>query len=84
MPSVNGKLYGWTDIVITIAGVPVPDIIECNDLDMETKYGAGRYPVRYAKRGITRMVKVVIKNLPVGVSRKIKVKNRKFLWNGRK
>ena len=44
IPYVNGKLYDWADIVVTIAGVPVTGItgIEYKDeQEMEAKYGAG-------------------------------------------
>lgn len=56
VPFINGKLYDWADIVLVIAGVPVTGItgIEYkDDQDIVTKYGAGRYPVGYAKGRIT-------------------------------
>lgn len=56
VPYVNGEVVSWADIVVTIAGVPVTGItgIEYED-DQEVShvYGAGRYPVGYAKGRIT-------------------------------
>ncbi len=63
VPFVNGKLYDWADIVLTIAGVPVTRItgIEYkDDQDIVTKYGAGRYPVGYAKGRITSTGKITL------------------------
>ena len=63
MPVVNGKLYDWADIVLVIAGVPVTGItgIEYkDDQDIVTKYGAGRYPVGYAKGRITSTGKITL------------------------
>nr|DAM28375.1 MAG TPA: putative XkdM-like protein [Caudoviricetes sp.] len=63
VPFVNGKLYDWADIVLTIAGVPVTGItgIEYkDDQDIVTKYGAGRYPVGYAKGRITCTGKITL------------------------
>lgn len=63
MPYVNGKLYDWADIVVAIAGVPVTGItgIEYkDDQDIVTKYGAGRYPVGYAKGRITSTAKITL------------------------
>ena len=63
MPFVNGKLYDWADIVLVIAGVPVTGItgIEYkDDQDIVTKYGAGRYPVGYAKGLITSTGKITL------------------------
>ena len=63
MPFVNGKLYDWADIVLVIAGVPVTGItgIEYkDDQDIVTKYGAGRYPVGFAKGRITSTGKITL------------------------
>ena len=63
VPFVNGKLYDWADIVLVIAGVPVTGItgIEYkDDQDIVTKYGAGRYPVGYAKGRITSTGKITL------------------------
>ena len=63
MPVVNGKLYDWADIVLVIAGVPVTGItgIEYqDDQDIVTKYGAGRYPVGFAKGRITSTGKITL------------------------
>ena len=63
IPFVNGKLYDWADIVLTLAGVPVTGItaIEYKDeQDVTVKYGAGRYPVGYAKGRITATGKITL------------------------
>ena len=63
VPFVNGKLYDWADIVITIAGVPVTGVTAIeykDDQDIVTKYGAGRYPVGYAKGRITSTGKITL------------------------
>ena len=63
VPFVNGKLYDWADIVLVIAGVPVTGItgIEYkDDQDIVTKYGAGRYPVGFAKGRITSTGKITL------------------------
>lgn len=52
IPLVNGILYSWADVVVTIGGVPITGItaIDYGDKqDVENKYGAGRYPVGRAK-----------------------------------
>ena len=63
VPFINGKLYDWADIVLTIAGVPVTGItgIEYkDDQDIELKYGAGRLPVGVAKGRITCTGKITL------------------------
>lgn len=63
VPFVNGKLYDWADIVLVIAGVPVTGItgIEYkDDQEIVTKYGAGRYPVGFAKGRITSTGKITL------------------------
>lgn len=63
IPFVNGKLHDWADIVFVIAGLPVTGItgIEYkDDQDIVTKYGAGRYPVGYAKGRITSTGKIIL------------------------
>ena len=63
VPFVNGKLYDWADIVLVIAGVPVTGItgIEYkDDQDIVAKYGAGRYPVGFAKGRITSTGKITL------------------------
>ena len=60
---MNGKLYDWADIVLVIAGVPVTGItgIEYkDDQDIVAKYGAGRYPVGFAKGRITSTGKITL------------------------
>lgn len=63
VPYVNGKLYDWADIVTAIAGVPVTGITGIDykdDQDIVTKYGAGRYPVGFAKGRITCTGKITL------------------------
>ena len=63
VPFVNGKLYDWADIVLVIAGVPVTGstgIEYKDDQDIVTKYGAGRYPVGFAKGRITSTGKITL------------------------
>lgn len=63
VPYINGKLYDWADIVLTIAGVPVTGVtgIEYkDDQDIVAKYGAGRFPVGFAKGRITCTGKIVL------------------------
>lgn len=60
---MNGKLYDWADIVLVIAGVPVTGITRIeykDDQDIVTKYGAGRYPVGFAKGRITSTGKITL------------------------
>lgn len=61
VPYVNGEVVSWADIVVTIAGVPVTGItgIEYeDDQEVSQVYGAGRYPVGYAKGRITSKGKI--------------------------
>lgn len=63
IPLVNGMLYSWADIVLTIGGVPVTGItaIEYEDSqDVVNKYGAGRHPVGRAKGRITPTAKITL------------------------
>jgi len=63
IPLVNGKLYDWADIVVTIAGVPVTGVtgIEYKDeQEVEMKYGAGRYPVGFGKGRISCEGKITL------------------------
>lgn len=63
VPYINGKLYDWADIVLTIAGVPVTGITSIeykDDQEIVAKYGAGRFPVGYAKGRITCTGKIVL------------------------
>lgn len=63
IPLVNGKLYDWADIVLTIAGVPVTGVtgIEYKDQqEVEMKYGAGRYPVGFGKGRISCEGKITL------------------------
>lgn len=63
IPLVNGMLYSWADIVVTIGGVPVAGItgIEYgDDQEVVNKYGAGRHPVGRAKGRITPSAKITL------------------------
>ena len=63
IPLVNGTMYNWADVVVSIAGVPVTGItaVEYGEKqDVENKYGAGRYPVGRAKGKITPSAKITL------------------------
>ncbi len=47
-PLINGREYGWADIVVNIGGVPVTGIRAIKydeEMEKENIYGAGRNPV---------------------------------------
>lgn len=47
-PLINGREYGWADIVATIGGVPLTGITAIKyseEMEKENIYGAGRNPV---------------------------------------
>lgn len=63
IPLINGVLYSWAEVVVTIAGVPVTGItaIEYGDKqDVSNRYGAGRYPVGRSKGRITPSGKMTL------------------------
>lgn len=63
VPLINGMLYSWADIVVTIGGVPLTGItaIEYGDSqEVTNKYGAGRHPVGRAKGRITPEAKITL------------------------
>lgn len=63
IPLINGMLYSWADIVVTIGGVPLTGItaIEYGDSqEVTNKYGAGRHPVGRAKGRITPEAKITL------------------------
>lgn len=63
IPLVNGMLYSWADIVVTIGGVPFTGItgVEYGDnQEVVNKYGAGRHPVARAKGRITPSAKITL------------------------
>ena len=63
IPLINGMLYSWADIVVTINGVPITGItgIEYGDKqEVVNKYGAGRHPVGRAKGRITPHAKITL------------------------
>ena len=47
-PLINGRSYGWGDIIVTIGALPITGITAIKyeeDQEKEDVYGAGRYPV---------------------------------------
>ncbi|TXI14623.1 MAG: hypothetical protein E6Q66_05850 [Pedobacter sp.] len=47
-PLINGRSYGWGDIIVTVGALPVTGITAIKyeeDQEKEDVYGAGRYPV---------------------------------------
>lgn len=63
IPLVNGMLYSWADIVVTIGGVPFTGITGVeygDDQEVVNKYGAGRHPVARAKGRITPSAKITL------------------------
>lgn len=63
IPLINGVEYGWADIVLTIAGMPVTGItsIEYSDeQEVVDNYGAGRYAVSRSKGRITNSGKITL------------------------
>lgn len=63
IPLVNGMLYSWADIVISISGVPVTGIVGIDygeKQDVVNKYGGGRHPVGRAKGRITPSAKITL------------------------
>lgn len=63
IPLINGVLYSWAEVVVTIAGVPVTGVtsIEYGDKqDIANRYGAGRHPVGRSKGRITPSGKITL------------------------
>lgn len=63
VPLINGILYGWADIIVAIAGLPLTGItsIEYDDKqEIANKYGAGRYPVGRGLGQITCEAKITL------------------------
>lgn len=63
IPLINGISYGWADIVVTIAGVPMTGISAVSygdEKEMKNKYGAGRHPVSRAFGRITPEAKITL------------------------
>lgn len=47
-PLINGRSYGWADIVVTVGALPVTGITAIKyeeEQEKEDVYGSGRYPV---------------------------------------
>lgn len=62
-PLINGVLYGWADVLVAIAGVPITGIVsvEYDDKqEISNKYGAGRYPVGRGRGRITAEAKLTL------------------------
>lgn len=52
IPLINGQLYSWGDVIVTIGGVPITGItgVEYSDKqEIVNKHGAGRLPVGRGK-----------------------------------
>ena len=63
IPLVNGHLYSWADIVVTIGGVPLTGITAVEygeEQEVVNLYGAGRYPVGRSKGRITPSAKLTL------------------------
>ena len=63
IPLINGIAYGWADVHVLIAGVPVTGIkaIEyADDQDVVNIQGAGRHPVARGKGRITSTGKITL------------------------
>lgn len=63
IPMINGILYSWANVVVTIAGVPLTGItaVEYGDKqEITNRYGAGRHPVGRSKGRITPSAKLTL------------------------
>lgn len=63
IPLINGILYSWGDIVLTIGGVPVTGITAISygeEQEVANHYGAGRYPVGRSKGRITPTASITL------------------------
>lgn len=61
IPLINGQVYSWADVVVTIGGVPITGIVSVEygeDQEVNNVYGAGRYPIGRAKGRITPSGKI--------------------------
>ena len=62
-PLINGILYGWANVQVTIQGVPLTGItaVEYDDKqEVVNKYGAGRHPVGRGLGRITPSAKLTL------------------------
>ncbi len=63
IPLVNGVLYGWAEVLVAIAGVPLTGITSVEYADKQevsNKYGAGRYPVGRGRGRISSEAKLTL------------------------
>lgn len=63
IPLINGVLYSWASVVVTIGGAPITGItaIEYEDKQtVENIYGAGRYPIGRAKGRVEPTAKITL------------------------
>lgn len=63
VPLVNGVLYGWAEVLVAIAGVPLTGITSVEYADKQevsNKYGAGRYPVGRGRGRISSEAKLTL------------------------
>lgn len=73
-PLINGREYGWADIVVNIGGVPVTGIRAIKydeEMEKENIYGAGRNPV---SRGYGRVKSTASITLLAGTVMALKAK----------
>ena len=64
-PLINGREYGWADIICTIGDVPVTGIVAIKyeeEQEKENVYGAGRHPVSrgYGRIKTTASITVLV------------------------
>ena len=62
-PLINGRAYDFTQVVVTILGVPVPSVSSLNYTEEQTKennYGAGTRPVSRGRGAVTVSASVTI------------------------
>ena len=73
-PLINGREYGWADIVVNIGGVPITGITAIKygeEMEKENIYGAGRNPV---SRGYGRIKSTASITLLSGTALALKAK----------
>lgn len=73
-PLINGREYGWADIIVNIGGVPVTGIRAIKydeEMEKENIYGAGRNPV---SRGYGRVKSTASVTLLSGTVMALKAK----------
>ncbi|MXV37677.1 hypothetical protein GO491_03130 [Flavobacteriaceae bacterium Ap0902] len=73
-PLINGREYGWADIICTIGGVPLTGIRKIKygeEQEKENVYGAGRHPI---SRGYGRVKATASITLLAGTIMALKAK----------